>query len=145
MRHGSFDRTDLNAFDASPMQTSPTDIHRNSINGKPESPYGQPCPPPPPPIHSSSWGDGQSDGPSDRGFHGDGIENGDVNGNAHGNGHQHAEVDGSVFSPSKARTERSHGRRRESSEESDTPRRRQVDDVTPRHKRRQPKVAPAYR
>ena len=127
------------------MQTSPTDIRRNSIDAKPESPYGQAPPPPPPPIHSTSWGDGQSDGPSDRGIQGNDTENGEINGNTNGNGQPHTEVDGSVFSPSKLRSERSYGRRRESSEESDTPRRRQVDDVTPRHKRRQPKVAAAYR
>ena len=54
-------------------------------------------------------------------------------------------------SPLKLRTERSYSQRMEykiredSSDEDETARRRQADDVTPKLKRRQPKVAEAYR
>lgn len=59
-------------------------------------------------------------------------------------------ADGQPLTPSKVRSERLNGRKREydsrdSSDESETPRRRQVDDVTPKLKRRQPKVDAAYR
>jgi hypothetical protein len=59
-------------------------------------------------------------------------------------------MDGASNSPTKTRLERFNGRKREydhrdSSDESETPGRRQADDVTPKLKRRQPKVAEAYR
>ena len=59
-------------------------------------------------------------------------------------------LDGNSTSPSKLRLDRPISRKREydhgdSSDESETPGRRQADDVTPKLKRRQPKVAEAYR
>ena len=53
-------------------------------------------------------------------------------------------------SPPMFRSEKSNPRKREfdnreSSEEPEKERRRQADDITPKHKRRQPKVAEAYR
>ena len=54
-------------------------------------------------------------------------------------------------SPVRLRTERSYshkreyGNRQESPDEDETIRRRQADDVTPKRKRRQPKVADAYK
>lgn len=59
-------------------------------------------------------------------------------------------MEGQFTPPTKLRTDKSNGRKREydhrdSSEESETPGRRQADDVTPKLKRRQPKVAEAYR
>ena len=128
----------------SPNQTSPTDIHRHSIDAKPASPHSQPPPPPPPPIRDVKWPHGQNEGPADTNT---GIPNwsGAENGQANGNSHRHESGEESVVSPSKGRIERSQGRKREPSEESDTPRRRQADDFIPRHKRRQPKVAEAYR
>lgn len=81
---------------------------------------------------------------------GNGNGNGNMNGN--GNGHGRYPTDGHTHaqSPVKIRSERSVGRKREydnrdSSDEDDTPRRRQADDVTPKLKRRQPKVDAAYR
>jgi hypothetical protein len=64
--------------------------------------------------------------------------------------HNRQAADGVSSSPSKIRSERYNGRKREydhrdSSDENETPGRRQVDDVTPKLKRRQPKVAEAYR
>lgn len=67
-----------------------------------------------------------------------------------GNGYGRYPADGQSQSPIKIRSERSVGRKREydnrdSSDEDETPRRRQADDVTPKLKRRQPKVDAAYR
>lgn len=67
-----------------------------------------------------------------------------------GNSHIRYTADGHPATPSKTKLERSNGRKREydsrdSSDESETPRRRQADDVTPKLKRRQPKVDAAYR
>ena len=69
----------------------------------------------------------------------------------YGNSYGRHPMDGHAISPTKIRSERSsNGRKREydsrdSSDENETPSRRQVDDVTPKLKRRQPKVAEAYR
>ncbi|KAL9034600.1 MAG: hypothetical protein Q9214_006974 [Letrouitia sp. 1 TL-2023] len=59
-------------------------------------------------------------------------------------------ADGKPVSPTQSRPDKAHGRKRDysqqcSSDEGETPKRRQVDDVTPKLKRRQPKVAAAYR
>lgn len=59
-------------------------------------------------------------------------------------------ADGKLVSPTQSRPDKAHGRKRDyshqgSSDEGETPKRRQVDDVTPKLKRRQPKVAAAYR
>ncbi|KAI4209884.1 MAG: hypothetical protein LQ351_007238 [Letrouitia transgressa] len=59
-------------------------------------------------------------------------------------------ADGKPMSPTQSRSDKAHGRKRGysqqgSSDEGETPKRRQVDDVTPKLKRRQPKVAAAYR
>lgn len=67
-----------------------------------------------------------------------------------GNSHIRYAADGHPATPNKIKLERSNGRKREydsrdSSDESETPRRRQADDVTPKLKRRQPKVDAAYR
>lgn len=67
-----------------------------------------------------------------------------------GNGYGRYPTDGHSQSPVKIRSERSVGRKREydnrdSSDEDETPGRRQADDVTPKLKRRQPKVDAAYR
>ena len=68
-----------------------------------------------------------------------------------GNSHQPCGNDGQAASPTQYHTERSLSRKRSydqceesSSEEGDSPR-RQEDDITPKHKKRQPKVAAAYR
>lgn len=107
-------------------------------NGSMEVPNPQtfgPHPPPPPPLRHHP---GTSNvAPSDIN-----LEN--------GNGHVRYIVDGHPTTPNKMKLERSNGRKREydsrdSSDESETPRRRQADDVTPKLKRRQPKVDAAYR
>lgn len=70
---------------------------------------------------------------------------------ANGNAYQHGTQDGNGASPIQYQSERSLSRKRSydqreesSSEEGDSPR-RQEDDITPKHKKRQPKVAAAYR
>ena len=57
-------------------------------------------------------------------------------------------TDGQASSPTETRSEKSLGRKRprdSSSDEEDTLRRRQEDDYTPKLRKRQPKVAAAYR
>ena len=142
-----------------------TQYRRESNNGRDrslrweEDPYSHqsdpppPPPPPPPPMRKASWYDGPSSSPPSAGLPArdpfepdsdDNMQNDDFNVS---NGHM---ADAPVVSPVKLRSERAYLRRREStrdesSEEEDTPGRRQADDVTPKLKRRQPKVAAAYR
>lgn len=67
------------------------------------------------------------------------------------NDHTGNSVNGVSRPPVKLRSERSYDRKRDfddrdsSSDDQSNERRRQVDDVTPKLKRRQPKVAAAYR
>lgn len=67
-----------------------------------------------------------------------------------GSGYNRQSMDEHYSSPAKAYPERLNGRKREydhrdSSDEGEASGRRQVDDFTPKLKRRQPKVAEAYR
>lgn len=109
-----------------------------SRNGSIEVPdpqvFGPPPLPPPPLRHHSCTSNGAASDIN--------LEN--------GNGHVRYATDGHPATPNKMKLERSNGRKREydsrdSSDESETPRRRQADDVTPKLKRRQPKVDAAYR
>ena len=74
-----------------------------------------------------------------------------TNGADHLNGNHSTGPDGETLSPDDLRYEdsrnrkRSYTRRDSSSDEDDAPARRQEDDFTPKLKRRQPKVAAAYR
>ena len=71
--------------------------------------------------------------------------------NGNGASYHQYPPDDYVTSPVRLRTERSYshkreyGNREESPDEDETIRRRQADDVTPKRKRRQPKVADAYK
>lgn len=79
-------------------------------------------------------------------YNANGVNHGDGNGN--GNGFFNPPAGGQVPSPIESRSEKSlsHKRHRDStSDEEDTPKRRQEDDYTPKLKKRQPKVAEAYR
>lgn len=70
------------------------------------------------------------------------------NGNDNGNGFLSPPTDGQAPSPIELRSEKSHSRKRHrdsSSDGEETPKRRQEDDYTPKLKKRQPKVAEAYR
>lgn len=106
-------------------------------NGSMDVPNPQIFGPPPPPAplrHHSGTSNGA---PSDIN-----LEN--------GNSHVRYAADGHPATSNKIKLERSNGRKREydsrdSSDENETPRRRQADDVTPKLKRRQPKVDAAYR
>ena len=110
-----------------------------------------PPPPPPPPHQLPSLSEGMEASPIS-------TDLGDLNSHAvhangldSGNGYHITGPDGEVFSPDQPRYEdarghkRSHNRRDSFSDEDDAPARRQEDDVTPKFKRRQPKVAAAYR
>ena len=120
----------------------------HKVNGSISSQrFGHPPPPPPPPP----FVDGVDGSPPS-------AESGNVhpysystNGAENGNGYFTQSIDGQVPSPIETRADksskrkRSYTRRDSSSNEEDTPARRQEDDVTPKLKRRQPKVAAAYR
>ena len=70
------------------------------------------------------------------------------NGNGNVNGVFNPPTDRQASSPIELRSENSLSRKRHrdsSTDEEDTPKRRQQDDYTPNFKKRQPKVADAYR
>lgn len=110
----------------------------------------EPPPPPPPPPTRKMSSTGISHSPvsagSYQGTHSSFQDHNLVSGTTN---NRHT-LDGHSTSPSKIRSDRLNARKREydqrdSSEESETHGRRQADDVTPKLKRRQPKVAEAYR
>ncbi|KAL8753226.1 MAG: hypothetical protein Q9199_005195 [Rusavskia elegans] len=110
-----------------------------------------PFEPPPPPAHLrklSSY-DGAADGLQPAG-----SPNGQVNGNgvsvSHGsNGNGRSYSNGQSGSPSRRRSDAVNGCKREPeevlSDEDNTPKRRQADDTKSKLRKRQPKVAAAYR
>ena len=108
-------------------------------------------PPPPPPLRKSSTYDGNNESPPSSG-----SSHGHTNGHAiphieTENGYRRCSADGHPASPLKLRSERVNVRKRDydhrdsSEDERENERRRQEDDYTPKLKRRQPKVAEAYR
>ncbi len=108
-------------------------------------------PPPPPPLRKPSLYDGTTGSPLSTGSS-HGASNGYGNHNSeNGNVHQNYLTDAQSASPVKLRAGDSTGRKRDfdnrddSSDEGESQGRRQVDDVTPKLKRRQPQVAEAYR
>ena len=114
-------------------------VEPNKSNGHHQH-YDAPPPPPPPDAQHSSPDDGSplSGGIDPYGYGTNTTENGNGYFNYHGEHHH----------PPGLRSEHSGSRKRtyeSSSDDSDTPARRQADDVTPKLKRRQPKVADAYR
>ena len=113
-----------------------------------------PPPPPPPPARKPSWYDGPNGSPlSADANHTNQFAPGTEVKTQNGNGAIHGQYtpESLIRSPIKLRTKRSYSQRMEykmrdeSSDEDETARRRQADDVTPKLKRRQPKVAEAYR
>lgn len=110
----------------------------------------QPPPPPPLPKRKSSTLDGAQDSPISPGsLH---VHNGFAAYNPDQvNTYSGFAADGKLYSPVKIRSERVVVRKREydtrdsSDDEQGKERKRQIDDVTPKLKRRQPKVAAAYR
>lgn len=108
-------------------------------------------PPPPPHLRKSSTYDGNYESPPSSG-----SSHGHANGHTvqrteTENGYRRYSADGQSVSPIKLRSERVNVRKREydhrdsSEDERENERRRQEDDYTPKLKRRQPKVAEAYR
>lgn len=112
-------------------------------------------PPPAPPLRKSSTYDGNNESPPSSG-----SSHGHANGHTNGhtiqtmeteNGYRRYSADGPPVSPIKLRSERVNIRKRDydhrdsSEDERENERRRQEDDYTPKLKRRQPKVAEAYR
>ena len=111
-------------------------------------------PPPPPPKRKSSTFDGTQQSPISPGSNPIYRNGSATNGSDHVNGINNSPVkyiaNGKPYSPIKLRSERMFDRKRtfesrdSSDDEQGNERRRQVDDVTPKLKRRQPKVAAAY-
>lgn len=108
-------------------------------------------PPPPPLIWQPSLSDGADGSPFPAM---PGSMNGhafSANGAEPGSGYYNSGTDAEILSPKEAPysqssiRKRSYNRRDSSSSDGDTPTRRQEDEVTPKLKRRQPKVAAAYR
>lgn len=112
--------------------------------------YGPP-PPPPPLTWQPSFSNGANGSPSS-------AVPGSMNGHASStngaeldNGYYNSGTDAEILSPNAAPysqssiRKRSYNRRDSSSSDGDSPARRQEDEVTPKLKRRQPKVAAAYR
>ena len=103
-----------------------------------------PPPPPPMPFREQSYPDGKYGSPLSAG-----LTNGvDHSNGGNGTGYFSSPTDGQGPSPIELRSEKSLSRKRHReslSDEEDTPKRRQEDDFTPKLKKRQPKVAPAYR
>lgn len=111
--------------------------------------YDLPPPPPPPPARKLSSADA-SHSPVSVGPNSNNHSSLYDPNTASSTNHDKYTLDVHSTSPSKLRSERLNPRKREydqrdSSEESEAPGRRQADDVTPKHKKRQPKVAEAYR
>lgn len=80
------------------------------------------------------------------GYNTNDVDHSNSNGNV--NGYFSPATDGQAPSPIELRSEKSLSRKRHrgsSFGEEDTPKRRQEDDFTPKLKKRQPKVAEAYR
>ena len=116
------------------------------------------APPPPPPIslRRQSYPDGTHSSPVSAGLAYSNPFGENTNGVDHSNGHSINNSNGfftpptdrQASSPIELRSEKSLNRKRyrdSSSDEEDAPKRRQEDDYTPNFKRRQPKVAEAYR
>ena len=118
-------------------------------NGSPQ--YSQGYGIPPAPNRRHSFPEGADGSPSSRGPQYINTYNYDINGADLGNGHFNYGLDEQVTSPIEFRLERtgsrkrSYSRRDSVSDEEETPARRQEDDITPKYKRRQPKVEAAYR
>lgn len=122
-------------------------------NGSNHVPYdsSDPFEPPPPPAHLrklSSY-DGAADGGEPLG-----SPDGQVDGNrisvfTGNNDIIRSHSNGQSGSPSRRRSDAANGRKREPeealSDENNTPKRRQADDTKSRLKKRQPKIAAAYR
>ena len=123
----------------------PQDYH---TNGSPQYPQGYG--PPPPPYRQHSFPEGADGSPLSGGPRYMNTYNYNTNGADFGNGLFNYGVDEQVKSPIEFRSERtgsrkrSYTRRDSASDQEETPARRQEDDITPKYKRRQPKVEAAY-
>ncbi|KAL8673952.1 MAG: hypothetical protein Q9168_001647 [Polycauliona sp. 1 TL-2023] len=129
-------------------QTSTVNGHeRNGVTYDASDPFE----PPPPPAHlrKPSSFDGAADG-----FQAIGSPNGQVHGNGvfvvpGGKGNGRSYSNGQSGSPSRRRSDEVSGRKRVPedalSDEDNTPKRRQADDLRSKLKKRQPQVAAAYR
>lgn len=112
---------------------------------------GHPPPPPPLPIWQPSFSNGADGCLSSAAPGSINVHPSSTNGAESGNGYYNNGIDAEVLSPNEAPYDqssirkRSYNRRDSSSSKEDTPAKRQEDDVTPKLKRRQPKVAAAYR
>lgn len=131
---GSLD-DNVNSADTSSQPSN----HRSNVS----TPY--------PPLRQNSYTGGAGGSPVSTEPGNINAQSYNANGADYTNGHASYVADGQMQSPIESRSEksgsqkRSFARRDSSSDEEETPARRQEDDVTPKLKRRQPKVAEAYR
>ena len=127
------------------------DIRNNGLQSYSPGLGFPPPPPPPPPVDHSSWQEQTDGSPMSNSLYHANSYAFNTNGTNNGNGHYNSGPDGEVISPDESRggnlanRKRSHHHRGSFSDDDDAPARRQEDDVTPKFKRRQPKVAAAYR
>ena len=147
------DNQDLTETTLPPQEVSHPDLPNAMYEQNYKEFLGFP-PPPPPPMRKPSTFDGNQKSPISPGWN-QVYRNGyTANGADHTNGAENGSVkympNGKQYSPIKLRSERVYDRKRNfesrdsSDDEQGNERRRQVDDVTPKLKRRQPKVAAAY-
>ncbi|CAD6563959.1 MAG: hypothetical protein ASARMPRED_002588 [Alectoria sarmentosa] len=154
-RSESSSRADNLGGDQHRVQSDPGQVASEHQAGGSIS-YNQHSGPPPPPmqLRQQSYPDGTSGSPLSAGLasanpFGSNTNGADYsNGNGNSNGTFSPLTDGQPPSPIESRSEKVLSRKRHrdsSSDEEDTPKRRQEDDYTPKLKKRQPKVAEAYR
>ena len=131
---------------AEPSQV-PHDYHNNE---SPQYAQGYGYPQPPPPHRQQSWPEGLDGSPLSAGPHYINTYSYNINAVDNGNSQINYGADGQVPFLIDFRLERigsrkrSYSRRDSTSDEEETPARRQEDDITPKHKRRQPKIEAAY-
>lgn len=120
----------------------------HSTNGS--TPHQKGHGPPPPPFRQTSYSGGADGSPSSAASSHVNAHSYSANGVDYNDGNTNYATEEPNQSPNESRSGRSGSRKRSfarrgsCSDEEDTPARRQEDDVTPKLKRRQPKVAEAY-
>ena len=149
-------KTSINSGDDQEVKHDGFTQQSSKHNSRPEKPkdptYIDPFEPPPPPpkLQRPHSFDGVNDGPLSAGSANGNSNSYSISRGGHLNGNAKPSANGQIASPSQIRSEKANGRKRDyehrgSSDEDDAPKRRQADDVTPKLKKRQPKVAAAYR
>jgi len=133
------------------LNSTDTPHQPNDRSSSGSTPHFQGSGPRPPPFRQDFHPSGAGGSPLSAGTGYVNAQNYNANGADYTNGHSDYGADGQIQSPVGSRSEKSMSRKRSfarrdsPSDEEDTPARRQQDDITPKLKKRQPKVAEAYR